>query len=108
MNFKQYFTEAKDISGRIEISDITDADMFAPEVVKAWQIIEHVNSDNEYHYFLTLDDKDEYEMFDHEGNDIMHDRYIKNLYIQAVKKWELKNSLTPQTKETFGDIIDEL
>jgi hypothetical protein len=95
MNFKQFFTEAKDISKRLEITDITDAGMFGPEVIKAWQIIEHVGND-EYAYFLTLDDKDEYGMYDLEGNDVMIDNYIKDLYIRAVKKQLQKHEMMKQ------------
>jgi hypothetical protein len=30
------------------------------------------------------------------------------LLFNLIKNWEFKQKLTPQTKETFGDLIDEL
>ena len=47
-------------------------------------------------------------MYDEEGNDLLPARFEEDSYIDAIKKFEFKNNLTPQTKETFGDIIDEL
>jgi hypothetical protein len=47
-------------------------------------------------------------MYDVEGNNIMPAQFDMSEYIDAVKKWEIKQKLTSQTKETFNDLIDEL
>jgi hypothetical protein len=111
MNFKAFYESKTKIGlhGWCEISDITSEDMFDPNVViKVWSIIRHYRSGGETHYFLTLDKSGEYDMYDVEGNDLMPDQFDKSEYIDAVKKWEIKNNLTAQTKETFNDLIDEL
>jgi hypothetical protein len=108
MNFKQFFTESQDISKWVEILDITSEDMYGPDVVKSWSLIRHWRHRGETQYFFALDKDGYYQMYDEEGNDLLPDELEKESYVNAIKKWEFKNSLTPQTKETFGDIIDEL
>ena len=108
MNFKQYFTEAKDISNMCEIEDITHEDMYGEDIVKSWKLTRHFNIWQEVIYFISLDKDGHYQMYDEEGNDLLPARFEEDSYIDAIKKFEFKNNLTPQTKETFGDIIDEL
>lgn len=111
MNSNQYFTESKTkigIHGWCEISDITSEDMFEPDIIKVWSIIRHFRNDTEVHYFLTLDKNNEYEMYDVEGNNLMPSQFDMSEYIDAVKTWEIKNQLLPNTLKTFGEIIDEL
>jgi hypothetical protein len=110
MNFKLYFESKTKIGlyGWCEIDDITSEEMFEPDVIKVWSIIRHFRDGTAVHYFLTLDKNNEYEMYDVEGNDLMPDQFDKSEYIEAVKRWEITHNLTPQTKETFGDLVDEL
>jgi hypothetical protein len=114
MNFKQHFFEAispeaqKKLNNMLEIEDITDQDLFSDTVKQAWLIIRHFpNSTHEEQYYLTLEeDGTTYFLFDHEGDEAPG--LYKTPFINAVKAWELKRSLKPNTKETFGDLIDEL
>jgi hypothetical protein len=108
MNFKQFFIESKDISSMCEIEDITQEDMYGEDIVRSWKLTRHFNHWQEVTYFISLDKDGYYQMYDEEGNDLLPDKFEKELYVNAIKKWEFKNSLTPNTKETFGDIIDEL
>jgi len=96
MNFKQFFTESKDIKGWCEIEDITEKDMFDLEVIKVWSIIRHWRHGGETHYFLTLDKNGEYEMYDHEGNDLLPNSFDKQPYINAVKKRVQKHEMIKQ------------
>jgi len=108
MSFKQFFTESENIKGWCEISDITQDDLFGPEVIRVWSIIRHWRHGGETHYFLTLDKDNEYEMYDVEGNDIMHDRFDKQPYIKAVEEWDVRKQVNPSTAEKFNELIDEL
>jgi hypothetical protein len=109
MSFKQFFTESEDIKGWCEISDITGEELFEnDEIVGVWSIIRHWRHGGETHYFLTLDKNGEYEMFDSEGNDIMHDRFDKQPYIKAVQDWDVRKQVNLSTAEKFNDLIDEL
>jgi len=110
MNFKAFYESKTKIGlyGWCEISDISDAGLFDESVVKVWNIIRHFRDGGEVHYVLTLDKGGEYQMYDSEGNDIMPSQFDQSEYIEAVKQWEIKHNLTPQTKETFGDLVDEL
>jgi hypothetical protein len=108
MNFKLFYESKTKIGvyGWCEIKDITSPDMFGSDVVKTWSINRHYRDGSEANYVMTLDEHGQYEMYDNEGNDVIV--FDPEEYIQAVKQWEIKHKLTPQTKETFGDLIDEL
>jgi hypothetical protein len=108
MNFKQHFTESTDISKQCEIEDITSDAMWTREIIKTWKLTRHFNEWREVTYFITLDEEGEYDVYDEDGNDILPDRFDKQGYIDAIKKWEIVHNLTPSTKQTFGDLIDEL
>jgi hypothetical protein len=104
---RELHTESKeDISRWCEIR-LADKDMFE-RCERAWSIIRHYPHRGESQYFMCLTTDGEYVMYDEHGNDLISDRFTADAYIQAVQKWDLKNKLTPQTRETFNDLIDEL
>ena len=108
MNFKQYFTESSIPPGMLEIEDITNDGLIGDEdVIKAWQIIRHYpHSENEDIFYLSLDKDGKYFLTDFDGDELNQHYYDR--IVPVVMSWELKRNLSPQTKETFGDIVDEL
>ena len=62
MNFKQFFTESKDISNMCEIEDITHEDMYGDDIVKSWKLTRHFNTWQEVTYFISLDKDGHYHM----------------------------------------------
>ena len=108
MNFKQFFTESKDISSMCEIEDITHEDMYGDDIVKSWKLTRHFNTWQEVTYFISLDKDGHYQMYDEEGNDLLPDRFEKELYINAIEKFDLKQSINPSTLGIFNELIDEL
>lgn len=112
---RELHTESKeDISRWCEIR-LADKDMFE-RCERAWSIVRHYPHRGESQYFMCLTTDGEYAMYDEHGNDMYYPTTFDYTpadvslddYIQAVQKWELKNKLTPQTRETFNDLIDEL
>jgi hypothetical protein len=113
MNFKQYFTEAvtpeaqEKLNRMLEIEDITNQNLFSDTVKQAWLIIRHFpHSDNEEQYYLTLEKDGRYILCDYEGDEAP--KVYKTPFINAVKAWELKRNLNPDTVKELEGLINDL
>jgi hypothetical protein len=94
-----------DLSKWCEIEDVSDKDLFERQK-RAWLITRHWTHGGETIYYMILTDDGEYQMYDTDGNDLTPNLSIFKGYIDAVKKWDLKNSLSPETKDSFNSLID--
>lgn len=115
MSFKNnnYFKHESqgDISKWCEIEDLSDdvkQGKFNSDVNRAWSVIRHWTSGDESHYYVTLDKNNEYEIYDHEGNDLFPHSFNGAPIIRAIEIWDIKHQLSPKALKTFEELIDEL
>ena len=68
----------------------------------------YIKDSNEKDYKLVMWDSGMFRIFNEEGEQAKYTHKESKLMMDAIKLYKLKQTLTPSTAKTFGDIIDEL
>ena len=68
----------------------------------------YMKDNNDKDYKLVMWDSGMFRIFNEEGEQAKYTYEESKLMMDAIKNYKLKQTLTPNTAKTFGDIIDEL
>jgi hypothetical protein len=82
---------------------------FNEEIERCWKVIDRnwpLGEIEPIYYYVHKFKDGEWTIHDEDGDEPSPDRW--HTILSAVKVWDLKRKLSPNTRETFGDLIDEL
>jgi hypothetical protein len=68
----------------------------------------YIKDSSDKDYKLVMWDSGMFRIFNEEGEQAKYTYEESKLMMDAIKHYKLKQTLTPNTAKTFGDIIDEL
>jgi hypothetical protein len=115
MSFKQFFTESNDsykVLRRFtkkELKDLTrDLDTEKGDIEQAWIVYMNDDYDEGQVIVAYIPDWKTYSIYTLDPNtiDLISHEDINSPLAKAIKKWEFKNNLSDDTKDSFGGLLD--